>query len=1274
MKWTIPSDVRDQFSQGVHRDIVIVPHATNVEANPGGPPIITNKRPVFEYVTDDSAYPDGIWKPKYENGQLVRDDVDWVIDNSILIKEKFKYSHTLNSDDNLSFSGCNAAMVQFTIRNKKEYIEELDEHDQPTGNYYWESEIPNLQNYEFVKKASDGTEKEIIGELEGNYVIKVYTYVNGDSSTLMFLGMFRVEEDKVTGNGYERQITAYDFLATFRDMDIFYWYKHLFDGINIAVNDYEEFTQSEKKPDTTDIEKESNYLRPKQEEWTIGDALKDLIYNLSTYDMIVWEDELDDKGKPTGKKICKKGMTINNPSEYGREYKEGALYSGFGMPIMIDEDILTSGTEEYIPDEPGEDEYERYGYMKILEMPFMADPSVLKSESLSMGKFLEDIGRLAGRYPIIRSDKLDENDYIDPTTIIPTTDEPYPNRYNNYERCILTFKPLPSSKNDSKVKTVPDMYLSNHEIAKGFEHETYMVDDIELVTVKLNDKTDITYKKLTKTQRVALSNGGAGLQTYTFGDNLFCSYLVTKSDDEDIKKKLERYSELRTKLFGKENKKGNMTASALFYQGYMNMKYRGYTPYKLTTYADPCRDVGDRILINFEDKVTGEQVQFYSYILERSMEGIQKMMDTYEAKGDISNPIFSNYQTGARYQSGSSFNQQSLGFNPSISGSGGASGSSAVGMSPSDLVQYWRNFGIRLLDEPSGCSALFAKGSESEIDLTKNHMYATSSYPQETYIKDGDTTNKLTIDGQEIDIIEGDYVHVKNYQHDDPAVLDWINNPTDTRQANQEPLYVYTVNGSWNYVGLYDPSSQTYCYYEPRNTFNLSAVDAHFLDEIDNWAHEDEDIYGKTSNKVVTRLATFEEQGSDPEYYYDHYYVRDRDSHYKDYGGVYDGTEHTDPITIEAQYGDVAEFAKYDAEGWYPSSGSLVYAIYQYPGFWTDPYTYPDLTKTIDESTKKSVQLKWSDPPDITDWKPTPATWEGTVIVRKENSPPLHRWDGEKVVRTTTRDKYKTDPYKDEDIEANKVYYYGFFPYYIKISDPEHPIRFYTFTKYIRVETGVITYAPVIESITVDGNAATITYTIISPEGVTYSSIKLYGKIGANPACDDTDDIIIDLDDNETSIVVEDLENDLYFFCIECIDNNDAEVQSNVETADLGFNWDGSEITILWSGDNNKMTAELTEQGGDPFITFRLYINDEQIYQFVSQYVDTSQVSIAKIVSNINIGFLIDEDRELAKPSNIYYVSDQYATNYQKYIYNASDESPSDSVMGDIYDWLQPGI
>lgn len=199
------------------------------------------------------------------------------------------------------------------------------------------------------------------------------------------------------------------------------------------------------------------------------------------------------------------------------------------------------------------------------------------------------------------------------------------------------------------------------------------------------------------------------------------------------------------------------------------------------------------------------------------------------------------------------------------------------------------------------------------------------------------------------------------------------------------------------------------------------------------------------------------------------------------------------------------------------------------------------------KALKSHVQLKWTDPPDLPDWDPYPCTWEGTVIVRKEDSPPLHRWDGEKIVRTTTRDKYKTEPYKDEDIVSGKTYYYAFMPYYTRYEDPDHPIRFYTFTKVIKVEIGDKSLSSTIDSIDVDGTNATINYTLSQPDGGSFTSIKMYGKIGKNPKCDSTDDIVEDVDSSVTSLTLTGLESgSTYYFCLVTMDTNNKKLSSNV--------------------------------------------------------------------------------------------------------------------------------
>ena len=91
------------------------------------------------------------------------------------------------------------------------------------------------------------------------------------------------------------------------------------------------------------------------------------------------------------------------------------------------------------------------------------------------------------------------------------------------------------------------------------------------------------------------------------------------------------------------------------------------------------------------------------------------------------------------------------------------------------------------------------------------------------------------------------------------------------------------------------------------------------------------------------------------------------------------------------------------------------------------------------------VKIKWTDPPDISTNEPVPATWAGTVVVRKEDSAPLHRWDGTLIVDSTTRDEYSVTTLDDTTIQSGKVYYYGIFPYDTKGD--------YRYTKSVMVQT-----------------------------------------------------------------------------------------------------------------------------------------------------------------------------------------------------------------------------
>ena len=161
MRWDYNEDYRDMFGDGVHRDILIVPHATSVTGVKDSQPIVRSKVPLFAPGESGQPLP-GQYK-----------DLEFIITNDDIIREKFEFSRSINSADNLAFGSCESAMIKFSIRNNKNYNEE-------TG--LWEPEIPNLQKIEVVSE--DG--KVLQGEVEAAAIIEVYAYINNDSSTLMW--------------------------------------------------------------------------------------------------------------------------------------------------------------------------------------------------------------------------------------------------------------------------------------------------------------------------------------------------------------------------------------------------------------------------------------------------------------------------------------------------------------------------------------------------------------------------------------------------------------------------------------------------------------------------------------------------------------------------------------------------------------------------------------------------------------------------------------------------------------------------------------------------------------------------------------------------------------------------------------------------------------------------------------------------------------------------------------------------------------------------------
>lgn len=173
------------------------------------------------------------------------------------------------------------------------------------------------------------------------------------------------------------------------------------------------------------------------------------------------------------------------------------------------------------------------------------------------------------------------------------------------------------------------------------------------------------------------------------------------------------------------------------------------------------------------------------------------------------------------------------------------------------------------------------------------------------------------------------------------------------------------------------------------------------------------------------------------------------------------------------------------------------------------------------------VELKWTDPADITTKRPEKVEWLGTVVVRKENSAPKHRWDGELIVNSTTRDEYKTTALVDNTVEANKRYYYGIFPYHRHLSDADNNINFFRFTKIVSVNTTEKIVAPTITDATLSYNSVTVQYTI--PSG-TYSYIKLVYKEGGIPT-NASDGTVINITQSSTSTQVTGLKyRSTYYF------------------------------------------------------------------------------------------------------------------------------------------------
>lgn len=233
----------------------------------------------------------------------------------------------------------------------------------------------------------------------------------------------------------------------------------------------------------------------------------------------------------------------------------------------------------------------------------------------------------------------------------------------------------------------------------------------------------------------------------------------------------------------------------------------------------------------------------------------------------------------------------------------------------------------------------------------------------------------------------------------------------------------------------------------------------------------------------------------------------------------------------------------------------------------------PTDVEVVYNKSSQQVEIKWTDPDDIDTYTPLPVEWEGTVVVRKEGSPPLHpfgnidEYGGTIIETETTKNTYQSTAFVDDTIEPNKKYYYAIMPYFVKLDDADHPINQYRWTKCVSVDTERILIAPTIYPIQdtqISGTTVTVAYTIPTLTEGSYTVQKLVVKKDSIPTSKTDGDKIIDLTPDPTMLIngveVSGLdENSTYYFVIfiedEIGSSASSEPQSATTGADEGWNF-----------------------------------------------------------------------------------------------------------------------
>ena len=309
------------------------------------------------------------------------------------------------------------------------------------------------------------------------------------------------------------------------------------------------------------------------------------------------------------------------------------------------------------------------------------------------------------------------------------------------------------------------------------------------------------------------------------------------------------------------------------------------------------------------------------------------------------------------------------------------------------------------------------------------------------------------------------------------------------------------------------------------------------------------------------------------------------------------------------------------------------------------------------------VEITWSDPSDITNYKPVPCVWAGTIVVRSESKPPVHPWDDcEILVTSTTRDEYSETPFVDNMIEENKKYYYGIFPYHIHLDDADHPIKYYRFTKVVSVNTQSILLAPLITSHMVEGTSVTISFSIPELASGSYSYIKVVAKKNNIPTSK-TDGIVKDVTASDTSIIFNGLEpQSKYYFMIFA---NDGVTDTESDPDDCVT---GIENIIMEYGHASLGFKIAITRDGD-IVPYALISNNGIVYGGVSYsksayYIDTEDVTNSEICVIGNNGLL----------SQMRKTDSSITTTYNPVANNGSEYLYKSKIVSDKFNISKPAI